>query len=359
MSDETLSPRSRTLFGLAGAGVIAAAAAVVAISSTPSHAGSTYLEAAFSRAGQGLDPGKSDVKIRGITVGTVEKIDLRRDGRVDVKLRLDKGVKVAKTATATVEPVSVFGPKDISLDLGAGELSGPYLADGGRIAQTKDPQELSDTAWPTYRLTKAINPDELAGILHTFSAGLNGQGPALRRTLDNGAKVIDATHADRAYLAQILDQAHGLSGTLADRGGTLNGTIRDFNSLAPVVYSRPDKVQQLLAQGSRLADGVGGTLAAHGTNLGRVIDGTGKALTVVAARDEKLPVMIDGLNGFFNLLAGIIRTPGPQGTMLAQALDVFPLDLCQIFVDNCTPKPKSTAFDLSTGGAKKTGQGRR
>ncbi|MBW8486673.1 MlaD family protein [Actinomadura parmotrematis] len=350
MSDETLSSRSRTMFGLFGAGVIAAAAAAVAISSTPSHAGSTYLNASFSRAGQGLDPGKSDVKIRGITVGTVDKIELQRDGRVDVVLRVDKGVKVARTASATVEPVSVFGPKDVALDLGAGELTGPYLPDRGTIARTKDPEDLSGTAWPTYRLTKAINPDELSAIVRTFGAGLSGEGPALRRVVDNGATVIDATHADRAELARIIANIEGLSGTLGDRGGTLGQTVRDFNGLAPVIYDRPDKVSQLLTQGGRLADTVGTQLQAHGDNLGSIIDGGGKAVHVVATRSDRLPQLVDGLNGFFNLLADIIRTPGPQGTMIAQARDVLPLDLCQTLIDACTPAPSTTAFDLTTTG---------
>ncbi|WP_241683747.1 MlaD family protein [Actinomadura sp. J1-007] len=140
MSEETLSSRSRTIFGVVGAGVIAAAATFVAVGSTPSHAGSTYYTASFGRAGQGLDPGKSDVKIRGITVGGIDTVKLRRDGRVSVRMRVDKGVRIPATTSATIEPVSVFGPKDMALDLGPGELHGPYLPDGGTVAKTKDPR---------------------------------------------------------------------------------------------------------------------------------------------------------------------------------------------------------------------------
>ncbi|MFC9969930.1 MlaD family protein [Spirillospora sp. NPDC127200] len=345
MSDEPLSTRSRTAFGLAGAGVIAAAAVAVALGSTPSHGGSTYYQASFSRAGQGLDPQKSDVKIRGITVGTVDRIDLARDGRVSVRIRVDKGVRIPRSTSARVEPLSVFGPKDIALDLGSGEQSGPYLADGGRITRTTDPQELSDTAWPTYRLTKAINPDELASILHTFSAGLNGQGPALRRTLDNGGKVIDAAHANRAVIRRLISDLTGLSGTLASRGDTVVKVAADFNDIAPVIHQRPDKVQQLLGESGRLADTVGGTLQRQGHNVGRIIDGGGKALRVLAQERRNVPVLLDSLNGFFNLLSQIIRVPGPNGTTIAQARNTLPLDLCQTLIDVCPNPPTKTAFD--------------
>ncbi|MFF5258385.1 MlaD family protein [Actinomadura viridis] len=335
MSDEPLSKRSRTLFGLVGAGVIAGSAALVAIGSTPSHEGSTYYTASFGRAGQGLDPGRSDVKIRGITVGTVEKVALERTGRVAVRVRVDPGVKVPRTAAARIEPVSVFGPKDLALDLGAGELTGPYLPDGGRIARTSDPQELAETAWPAYRLTRAINPDEVTTILRTLSSGLSGQGPALRRTIGNGTTVVEAMHANRAAIQSLINDISGLSGELGPRGGTINATVRDLNRLSPVISGRPDKVTRLLEESATLADTVGGTLQRRGADLGTIVDEAGRAVSVVAGQRHNVPVMIDSLNGFFAMLARIIRTDGPEGTKLASVIATLPLDLCKAIADVC------------------------
>ena len=95
--------QSATELLVLGAGVIAGAAVLVALGSTESHEGSTYLTASFGRAGQGLDPGRSDVKIRGITVGTVDAVTLERTGRVTVRVRMDRGVKVPRSATARIE----------------------------------------------------------------------------------------------------------------------------------------------------------------------------------------------------------------------------------------------------------------
>jgi len=351
MSEETLSQRARTAFGLVGAGVIAAAAALVAIGSTPSHAGSTYFNATFGRAGQGLDPGKSEVKVRGIAVGTVDRIQLDHQGRVKVRFRIDKGVKVADTAVATVEPVSVFGPKDLSLDLGAHELTGPYLKDGGTVDKTHDPEDLSDTAWPAYKLTKAINPDDVATLLHTFGTGLSGQGPALRRTIDNGAIVVDATYKDRAAINALLNDINGLSGTLGSRGDTLAGLTADFNRLAPAINGRPDKVSQLLDESSKLGDTLGRNLQQHGGNIGEIIDTGGDVVAVFARQRRNIPVMLESLNGFFNLLAQIIRIPGPEGSMIAQAQLPIPLDICQLIIDICPAKPGTTAFGTKLPGA--------
>ncbi|WP_084219496.1 MCE family protein [Spirillospora albida] len=353
MSDESLSSRSRTVFGLVGAGVLAASVTLVAIGSTPSHAGSTYYSATFSRSGQGLDPGKSDVKIRGIAVGTVDALKLDRDGRVTVRLRVDKGVKVPTTTTAAIEPVSVFGPKDLVLDLGSGELAGPYLPDGGRVAKTEDPEELSDTAWPAYRLTKAINPDEVAAIINAFGSGLSGQGPALRRTIDNGSKVVDATYRDRAALQALLRNINGLSGTFADRGDTIGGLAGDFTTLSGTVSRNPDKIGQLLDRSGELSTRLGTTLRDHGANLGDIVDGAGDLAAVLNGQRRNIPVLLDSLNGFFTLLARIIRIPGPENTLIAQAKNALPLDFCQIIIDVCGQTPAQTAFTLTLPGAKK------
>ncbi|XVQ10120.1 MCE family protein [Spirillospora sp. CA-255316] len=347
MSDEPLSRRSRGMFGLVGAAVIAGAAVLVALGSTQSHAGSTYYTASFGRAGQGLDPGKSDVKIRGIKVGTVDSVSLERTGRVAVRVRMDEGVRIPRTTQATIEPVSVFGPKDVALDLGAGELTGPYLDDGARITQTRDPQDLSDTAWPAYRLTQAINPDEVGAILRSLSGGLSGQGQALRRTITNGSTVIDAAHANRAVINSLINDLTGLSGTLGARGDTINAAVRDLNRLAPVIADRPDKVARLLDESAALAGTVGDTMRDHGADLGAIVDQGGRAVSVLAAQRRNIPVLLDSLNGFFALLSDIIRIPGPEGTLIAQAVDTLPLDLCKTFVDVCPTPPSQTAFGSS------------
>jgi phospholipid/cholesterol/gamma-HCH transport system substrate-binding protein len=252
-----------------------------------------------------------------------------------VRFQVDRGIKVPRSASAGIEPISVFGPKDLTLDLGSGEGSGPYLPNGGNIARTTDPQELSDTAWPAYRLTSAIDPQELATILHTFSAGLNGKGPALRRTIDNAATVVDGAHRNRAALRQALVDIEGLSNTLSTRGDEIVGITRDFNALSPVLNDRPDKITQLLAGAGRAAATAGDGLQNHGDQAALVLDTGGDLINVLYRQRRNIPLLLDGLNGFFGGISSIIRVPGPSGTLLAQAVNTLPLDLCLTLVDVC------------------------
>jgi phospholipid/cholesterol/gamma-HCH transport system substrate-binding protein len=331
---DNLSKRSRLVFGAVGSAVLVGGGLLTFAGAAPSHPGSTSYTAAFGRAGQGMDH-RSDVKIRGVTVGGVDGVTLDRNGRAVVRFRLDRGIRLPDTTSARIEPVSVFGPKDLVLDLGAGEGTGPYLRNGGVIAKTKDPQELADTAWPTYRLTSAIDPQDVATVLHTFSQGLQGQGPALRRIVGNGGKLIDLAYANRAEIQLLLMDIERLSDTLGSRGDTLVGITSDLNRLSPVLTDRPDKIEQLLDSVSELAGRTGDTLDQHGTSIGQLIDGSSGIIAVQYEQLRNVPVLLDALNGFFGGISRLIRVPGPQGTEIAQVHNYFQSDVCAALIDLC------------------------
>lgn len=349
--DSNLSTRSRTLYGAAGMVIILVAALAAVIAVAPSESG-TIFTATFGKAGQGMDD-RSDVKIRGVTVGGVESVSLEPDGRARVKFRVEDGIRIPTTAVARIEPVSVFGPKDLLVDLGPTEMTGPYLREGQSVEQTKDPEDLSDTAWPTYRLTQAIDPQDLATVLHTFSQGMSGQGPALRRTVDNGAKLVDLAHDNRREIRYLIADVAGLSQTFENRGDSLVAITRDFNQLSPVINDRPDKVDELLTGASRLADSVGNTLDRNGTQIGQLLDGGDRVVTVLYGQRHNIPPLLDGLNGFFATLSEIIRVPGPEGSVLAQANNVLPLDICKIIIDVCDrPSSKSPTLVINGRGGR-------
>jgi phospholipid/cholesterol/gamma-HCH transport system substrate-binding protein len=336
VNGDALSRRSKLVFGAAGMAVLAGGALVTFAAAVPSHPGATYYTAAFGRAGQGMDR-RSDVKVRGVTVGGVQKVTLDRAGRAVVRFRVDRGIRLPGSTSARIEPVSVFGPKDLVLNLGSGEGRGPYLRDGGVIAKTTNPQELSDVAGPAYRLTAAIDPQDVATILHTFSQGLEGQGPALRRIVGNGGRLIDLGYADRAEIRLLLGDLERLSGTFGDRGRTIVGLTGDFNRLSPTLTDRPDNIARLLDGTARLAGRAGDTLDAHGVKIGQFIDAGAGIVNVVYRELRDVPILLDALNGFFGGISQVIRVPGPDGTLVAQVDNYFQSDVCAALIDLCRP----------------------
>jgi phospholipid/cholesterol/gamma-HCH transport system substrate-binding protein len=334
VNGDHLSARSKLVFGAVGAAVIGAVALVTFAAAVPSHPGATYYTAAFDRAGQGMDR-RSDVKVRGVTVGGIQRVTLDAKGRAVVRFRVDRGVRLPAGTSARIDPVSVFGPKDLVLDLGAGEGTGPYLRDGGVIAKTTDPQELSDVAGPAYRLAAAIDPQDVATVLHSLSAGLEGQGQPLRRVVGNGARLVDLAYGDRTQIQLLLQDLERLSGTFGNRGDTLVALTGDFNKLSPALADRPDEVKRLLDGAALLASRTGNTLDKHGAAIGRFIDGSAGVVSTVYAQLRDVPILLDALNGFFGGIAQVINFSGPDGTLIAREDNFIKSDACALLVDLC------------------------
>lgn len=172
-------------------------------------------------------------------------------------------------------------------------------------------------------------------MVHTFAEGLQGQGPALRRTIDNGSLLVDALYDRRGSIDQALKYISALAGTFGNRGDTLVQLTSDANAVTPALTDRPDKIGQLLDGASRLADGLDSDLRAEGGKLGPIVDAGGRTVHVLAVHNSQIPQLLAGLQGFFGGLNTIIRIDGPGDTKIASVYNYLPLDLCSTFVDLC------------------------
>jgi phospholipid/cholesterol/gamma-HCH transport system substrate-binding protein len=342
MMNSDLSPRSRRLFQLIGAGAMAAAVVASYLGVQAGHPGSTYLVATFGRAGQGLDE-QSDVKIRGINVGNVSSVKLTKEGRVLVRIRLNHGIKAPQSTVAAIEPLSVFGPKFVNLEPGSGENVGPYLADGATIGRTQDPQELTDIAAPTYDLLNAVDPQDLATVLQTFSEGVNGRGQELANTIDNAGKLLDLSTRNTTNLKTLIGNGRTLSATFGNRGGEIVNLAHDLNVLGPVLANDPARLSALLTGSGQVSERVTSILQSDPRGPGRIISSILPALDISYRGRANTPSLITGVGGFFNQSAGILQVDGPHGTLLGTEtvhIDItnpvctFVLGLCGAY-----PKP--------------------
>ena len=71
------------------------------------------LSGTFPRAGEGLNPG-SAVVFRGVQVGRVSTISLRHN-LAQITMLIEPSFKVPNSATATVQPVNLFGAEQVSI----------------------------------------------------------------------------------------------------------------------------------------------------------------------------------------------------------------------------------------------------
>ena len=338
MINSDLSQRSRLTFGLIGAGILAGAAFLAYLGIQNEHPGSTYVEATFGRAGEGLDD-KSEVKIRGINVGTVSAIRLDSQWRVRIRIRLDKGVKVPATTTAAIQPLSVFGPKFVELDPGSGEATGPYLADGGTVSRTQDPQELADIAGPANRLLGAVSPEDLSTILHSLSQGVSGRGPELASTVDNAGRLLDLGSQNIDQLRRLIANGSVLASSTSAHGDQLVTLAQNLNALAEPIAGDPGQIGALLDGGTQSAQMVNALLLAAPGAVGKILDRTIPTVDTLYSNRTYIPHLISAVGADFKEVADVIRVPGPHNTLMTRTTSRIRLNdaLCHTFLGLCEP----------------------
>jgi phospholipid/cholesterol/gamma-HCH transport system substrate-binding protein len=199
--------------------------------------------AVFDQAGQGLGT-SSPVKVRGMHIGKVSGIELLENGKARVTMTMNEGVKIPDTATASLEPESVFGPKFINLLPGEHETSGPYLRPGSQIAKVSNPRDLNDLLADANATLAALDPTEISVVVHTLAEALGGQGQVLRETIDDVEVLVKVAHDNRgnaeaflgdlARLARIRGAGEDIASIVADTNAVIDtaakgdGRLRGF-----------------------------------------------------------------------------------------------------------------------------------
>jgi phospholipid/cholesterol/gamma-HCH transport system substrate-binding protein len=305
----------RVLMGLAGSVLIASTAVVAVNYGLGTFNGGYRLEAVFPQSAQGLDK-SSDVKMRGVTVGTVRSISLQPDGRAKVALKMHAGARVPDTAAATIEPLSVFGPEYISLDPGGHELSGPFLGHGSRISRTSVSVAFTTVLSKANSVLNGVNISDLVTIFQTFADSVAGLGPQMGRVFDNSAVLVDIAARHLPQAQQFLTDLAQLSDSFVKQVPSVTSAVANLNQVLPVVASRPDQLGGLLDGATSIAAQLAGYIAGHRDSFGTFVNSAATVLRVAYLQVPHFPDVFNLLDQFFGRVGDAVRLPGPGGVLI-------------------------------------------
>jgi phospholipid/cholesterol/gamma-HCH transport system substrate-binding protein len=243
----------------------------------------------------------SDVKVRGIIVGSVESVHSKGDGAI-VKLDLDPGrVKdIPSNVKAQILPKTLFGEQYVSLILP--RQPAPEIKQGDVI-----PQDRSKGALETQRvlgdllpLLTAVSPADLNATLTAVATALGGRGDELGDALvrlDNYLKVLDP-HAQRMVddLVQLGNVAKEYDQLTPD----IMTSLKNFQTSARTVISERTSLNSLLVNGSNTASILQSFLD---ENEQRIIQVTGQTNKIYGMLDEYSPefsCMFQGISHLYD-----------------------------------------------------------
>ncbi|MFM9378365.1 MCE family protein [Gordonia sp. VNK21] len=179
----------------------------------------SYTEVVFEtgNAGNALTK-NTDVKARGVLVGTVKDVQVQEGGDVRVKLALDpdKARELPAGTTGRVLPKTLFGERYVSLEIpknGSGHLTAGAVVKTNSAGNAPEVEDLFDHLLP---VLEAMPPQDLYVTLTSISQAIGGKGQELGQMINNLNTIFERVNANMPALQGTLEGLASFSQTYSE-----------------------------------------------------------------------------------------------------------------------------------------------
>jgi virulence factor Mce-like protein len=264
-------------------------------------AGDYQLSGMFPRAGEGLHPG-SPVVFRGVQVGRVSTIALK-ENEARIGLLIDPTFNVPSSATATIQPVNLFGAEQVSITTPQSTRSGPYLAHGATFAHAASSDELGDLFAAATPLLDKINTNDLSTVLSELAQASQGEGPSIAAGIKSGTQL--AGLLDRTVNSQILalDSFAKFSQSLAQSAPALNNLNAQVNAGLPAFNAEEADYERLLNTLIPFSNQLASLLATYHPDIATILSTGDNLSRVLLAQQDEIGQVVNGAYHYFQKIA--------------------------------------------------------
>jgi phospholipid/cholesterol/gamma-HCH transport system substrate-binding protein len=275
-------------------------------------AGDYTLSGTFPRAGEGLNPG-SAVVFRGVQVGRVSTISLDHN-LARITVLIEPSFKVPSTATATVEPVNLFGAEQVALSTPHRNTdAGPYLTPGASFAHAESSDELGDLFAAATPLLNSIDTTNLSTVLGELAQASQGEGPKIAASISAGTQL--AGLLDRTLNSQILalQSFARFTQAIAPAAGDLNNLNAEINAGLPSFNAEEADYENLLNTLIPFSNRLAALLSTYHPDIATILESGDNVSRVLLAQQGSIGQVINGAYHYFQKIAegaaGLTKLP--------------------------------------------------
>ncbi len=258
-------PRKKTEGSLLASGVIYIGIVIALIGGLVLQGAGTFEETfpvttEVATVGGGLAVG-ADVKLRGLAIGQVTRVDARR-GRAKVTMELDPELarQVPASVQARVLTANLFGVPFIELVPKGPET--PTLTENAKVAadSSAEARELAMLYETAYDVMIAIEPAKLNSALTAISSALQGNGDQVNALIKDSAAYVSALTPNRARFERNLDLLARVLNRVDPAMPALLDAVDNSAALARIVVENRQQFADLLSVGRRTLDTTDGII---------------------------------------------------------------------------------------------------
>ncbi|MGV9973193.1 MCE family protein [Nocardia beijingensis] len=255
--------------------------------------GDTYTYSATFSDVLGLHEG-DDVRMAGVRVGKVEKIELGRDANLKksvakVTFVVQRDQTIYNDTKALVRYQNLIGQRYVALAPGKASNPAPLKNNGSiPIDRTEPSFDVSGLLNGFQPLFQVLQPEQVNRLSETFIQALQGDGVSLSAFIVQAAQLATDFQRRDSILSDVISNLSGVMSGLAKRGDELETLVTQTRALIGGLY---EQGQSLLASTEQIASAttsVVGMLDRIQPSLRNAQNSTSAALTLLLDNGAKL-----------------------------------------------------------------------
>ncbi|OBF13784.1 MCE family protein [Mycobacterium sp. ACS4331] len=283
-----------------------------------SMATSIRYQAQFAEAG-GLTAG-NNVKVSGVTVGTVSDVELD-SGRALVTFAVNSRVRLGRDTTAQISIGTLLGERVLVLEpRGSGSIGALGVIP---LTRTSSPYSLTDAIGEFTSNTAQTDTAAINHSLDTLSETIERLAPQLAPTFDGVSRLSKSLNKRNESLSSLLSTASDVTGILSERSEQVNSLILNANDLLGVLQDRRHSIVNLLANTTAVTRELSGLVDDNEKELAPALEQLNRVSEMLERNRDNLEKSLRGLakyqltqgeavnNGFYYYGFASNLLPGP------------------------------------------------
>ncbi len=265
-------------------------------------AGDYALSGTFPRAGEGLHSG-SAVVFRGVQVGRVSTISLQHN-LAQVTVLIEPSFKVPNSATATVEPVNLFGAEQIAISTPDRNSDvGPYLVPGSSFARAQSSDELGDLFAAATPLLNQIDTTHLSTVLGEVAQASQGEGPKIAASINAGTQLAGLLDWTLDAQLRALQSFAKFTQAIAPAAGDLNNLNAEINAGLPSFNAEEADYENLLNALIPFSNRLAALLSTYHPDIATILESGDNVSRVLLAQQDSIGQVVNGAYHYFQKIA--------------------------------------------------------
>lgn len=226
-----------------------------------------------------------DVRIAGVVVGSVDKIEIADRTMAKVDFSVDSTQMLPSTVTAAILYKNLIGQRFLSLAQGAAQGRNAAVQTGPNAPAAAGRLAVGATI-PVDRTTPPLN---LTTLFNGFQPLFTALDPQQVNTLS--MEIVQVLQGQGGTVENLLASTSSLTNTIADRDQVIGQVIDNLNSVLATVNSRDSQLSDLITSLQQLVSG----LAQDRQPIGQAIASVGDLTQVTAGflNDARAPLKQD------------------------------------------------------------------